>query len=158
AARGPRGASVSGLGKPVRQCTGWTGLRSHARRLPIGDDSVIAAAGALPRDPFVGPHVVLNDAGARTMAGASPAFDLVDGVIVTARGHRGRGHDPSQMLHQPARGARNIRRQVAGLGVDEVTQVGDPGHTLSPAIRLSARRPRLAVFVFSYSVVVRPTF
>jgi hypothetical protein len=42
--------------------------------------------------------VVLDDAGARTMDGASPAFDLVDGLIVTARGRRCRRHDPSQVL------------------------------------------------------------
>jgi hypothetical protein len=93
---------------------------------------------------------VLNDAGARTTTGAASAFDLVDGVIVTAPDRSGRGHDPSQMLHQPARGARNIRWQVAGLGVHEVTQVGDPGHALPPAIRLSTR---VIAFVFSYPVL-----
>src|SRR5438128_5137486 len=31
-------------------------------------------------------------------------------------------HDPSQMLHQPTRGDRSIRRQVAILGGDDVTQ------------------------------------
>lgn len=68
------------------------------------------------------------------MAGASPAFDRLGdlgGAIVTVRGRRGRDHDPRLMLHQPAGGTRNIRRQAAGPGVDEVSQVGDPGHTTS---------------------------
>jgi len=98
---------------------------------------------------------MLDDTGARTMARAPPALDRVHGLIETARGRRRRGDDPSQMLHQPARRARNLRRQLTGLSIDEVTEIGDPGHRLIRTIRLPIV---VLVFVFSYSRVVRPTF
>jgi hypothetical protein len=51
------------------------------------------------------------------MARAPPAFDLIDLRILTGR--RRRSHNPSQILDQPARRARNVRRQLASPSVDK---------------------------------------
>lgn len=102
------------------------------RRLPVRNDAVVSATGALPSDSFVGPHLVLDDAGARLMPGASPASDRFDRQIKIVRSSRCRSHDPGLIFHEPARGPRDICRKAASLLIDEMTQVGYPGHMLAP--------------------------
>jgi hypothetical protein len=102
------------------------------RRLPVRNDSVVAATWAPPSDSFVRPHLVLDGTGARSMAGAPPAFDRFDAEIVTVRRRSGRSDGPSLIVHEPTRGLRYVRRKVACLLVDEMTQVGNPGHLLPP--------------------------
>jgi len=120
------------------------------RRLPVRDDSVIAAAWALPCDPFIGPPAILDDTGAGATSWAPAALDPVYSLILIIRGGSCRCHDPRHMLHQPACGTRNICRQLARL-VDEVTQVRDPGHTHLPcdSTAPAAWASSSCLFVFS---------
>jgi hypothetical protein len=69
------------------------------------------------------------------MAEAPPAFDLVDGVHVTARGRSGRGHDPSQCVpwSNPARLASLLQANLpaaAGLFASRLPpDTGSPSFT-----------------------------
>src|SRR6266545_2729050 len=90
------------------------------RRLPVGDDAVVAAVRAAPRDTLVGPQAVLDDSRAGSMLRPATAPDRRGSF--TVGGRRSCGHDGCEVLRQPASGAGKEWREVAGL-VDEVTQV-----------------------------------
>ena len=122
-------------------------------RLPVGDDTVVAATRAGPCDAFIRPQAVLDDSRAGSVSRPAAASDRPQSL---PRGGCGcRSHDGREVLRQTASGAGKEWREVASF-VDEVAQVGDPRHAVPSRDTFYAPAPggRLAHGVPSG---VRPT-
>jgi hypothetical protein len=74
----------------------------------------------------IGPDTVLDEPTAGAMSRTSTASHAPDSGIVPAGHSRRCGYDPSHVFHQAAGWTRHLRWQVAGRGVDEVTQSPSP--------------------------------
>jgi len=92
-----------------------------------------------------GPHLAFDETRARAMATVPAALDPVCRLISIVRGGRSQ---PRSSSDAPTAGVPGQERLV-----DEVTQVGTPGHTLLPAIRLSR-----VIFISCVSVFRVPVF